>query len=110
MAAPSPGASAALPGVCAQVSAHGRDRLSSVARRTFLSNITSLGRRGFVPHLLKHGVSDVGVSNTMGHPGAAELSSDPCQATPPWRQPRGKSQVNLPQMLPPGSSIRMGVD
>ena len=25
--------------------------------------------------------------------------------TPPWRQPRGKSQVNLPQMLPPGGSI-----
>ena len=27
-----------------------------------------------------------------------------------WRQPRGKSQVNRPQMLPPGGSIRMGVD
>jgi hypothetical protein len=24
---------------------------------------------------------------------------------PPWRQRRGKSQVNLPQMLPPGGSI-----
>ena len=29
---------------------------------------------------------------------------------PPWRQPRGKSYVNLPQMLPPGGSIGMGVD
>ena len=25
--------------------------------------------------------------------------------SPPWRQPRGKSQVNLPQMLPPGGSF-----
>ena len=35
-------------------------------------------------------------------------------ATPPWRQPRGKSQVNLPQMLPDSgsicSSVCMGVD
>ena len=27
---------------------------------------------------------------------------------PPWRQPRGKSQVNLQQMLPLGGSILMG--
>ena len=25
--------------------------------------------------------------------------------TPPWSQPRGKSEVNLPQMLSPGGSI-----
>ena len=24
---------------------------------------------------------------------------------PPWRQPRGKSQANLPQMLPPGDNL-----
>ena len=30
--------------------------------------------------------------------------------TPPWRQLRGKSQVTFPHMLPPGGSIRMGVD
>ena len=29
---------------------------------------------------------------------------------PAWRQPRGKSQVNLPQMLPPGGSISVGVE
>ena len=29
---------------------------------------------------------------------------------PPWRQPRGKSQVNLSQTLLPGGSISMGVD
>ena len=29
---------------------------------------------------------------------------------PPWRQPRGKSQVNPPQMLPLRGSICMGVD
>ena len=29
---------------------------------------------------------------------------------PPWRQPRDKSQANLPQMLPPGGSIWIGVD
>ena len=28
----------------------------------------------------------------------------------PWRQPRGKSVVNLPQMPPPGGGICMGVD
>ena len=32
------------------------------------------------------------------------------QGSPPWMQPRGTSEVNLPQMLPPGGSIRMGVD
>ena len=25
--------------------------------------------------------------------------------TPPWRQPRGKSYINFPHMLPPGGSI-----
>jgi len=29
----------------------------------------------------------------------------PNNAAPPWRQPRGKSLVNLSQMLPPGVSI-----
>ena len=29
---------------------------------------------------------------------------------PPWRQPRGKSQVNIPQMLPPGGIVLMRVD
>jgi len=29
---------------------------------------------------------------------------------PPWRQPRGKSQVNLPQMPPDSGGICMGVD
>ena len=32
------------------------------------------------------------------------------RGNPPWRQPRGKSQVNLPQMLPLRGSICMGVD
>ena len=27
------------------------------------------------------------------------------QSRPPWKQLRGKSEVNLPQILPPGSSI-----
>ena len=29
---------------------------------------------------------------------------------PPWRQPRGKVQVNLPQMLPDSGGICMGGD
>ena len=29
---------------------------------------------------------------------------------PPWRQPRGKSEVNLPQMPPDSGGICMGVD
>ena len=33
-----------------------------------------------------------------------------CAPPPPWRQPRGTSQVNLPPMLPPEGSICTGVD
>ena len=46
------------------------------------------------------------------HPDAAWRSavSRSVRSNPPWRQPRGKSQVNLRQMLPLGGSISMGVD
>ena len=44
---------------------------------------------------------------TLGRPpGSMPLSACP----PPWRQPRGKSQVNLPQMPPDSGGICMEVD
>ena len=35
---------------------------------------------------------------------------DQQECTPPWRQPRGKSEVNILQILPPGGSIWVRVD
>ena len=46
------------------------------------------------------------------HPGVLHVrpGDDGTARTPPWRQPEGKSHVNLPQMPLPKGGICMGVD
>ena len=46
------------------------------------------------------------------HPGVLHVrpGDDGTARTPPWRQPRGKSQGNLPQMPPPEGGVCMGFD
>jgi len=56
--------------------------------------------------LLEHAT----LGSLLSFPSPTQCHRAETKATPPWRQPRGKSAVNLPQMPPDSGGMCMGVD